>query len=103
MGDIETADMLMEKFCKIVESLCGWSYCTINMHLHLHIKDTIISYGPTHATWCFSFEHYNHLLESTPTNNKSVEAQFMRKFLKTQMVHSLSTTITDRTTTYTKG
>ena len=42
MGDIETADMLMEKFCKIVESLCGWSYCTINMHLHLHIKEPFL-------------------------------------------------------------
>ena len=89
--------MLLENFCKTVESLCGQSYCTINMHLHLHIKDTLLSYGPAHATWCFSFEHYNHLLESVPTNNKSVEGQlFMKKFLKTQMVHSLSSNIADQ-------
>lgn len=94
--DVETADMLLEKFCKTVETLCGRSYCTINMHMHLHIKDTLLNFGPAHATWCFSFERYNHLLESVHTNNKSVEGQFMRRFLKTQMIHSLSINVADQ-------
>ena len=94
--DIETADMLLENFCRTVESLCGRSYCTINMHMHLHIKDNILNFGPAHATWCFSFERFNYLLESVPTNKKSVEAQFMKKFLKTQLIHSLTPDYADQ-------
>lgn len=93
--DVDTADKLLENFCKTVERIYGRDYCTPNMHLHLHIKDTILDFGPAHATWCFSFERYNKLLGSVSTNNKSIEHQFMTRFLKTQMIQSLATSIED--------
>lgn len=36
--DVQTADTLLLMFCKSVSQLCGSEHCTINMHLHLHLK-----------------------------------------------------------------
>ena len=58
-SDIQTADSLLVMFCKKVTDLYGTHYCTPNMHMHLHIKETLLDFGPAHATWCFSFERYN--------------------------------------------
>lgn len=64
--------------------------CTPNLHLHLHVKQCLMDYGPPHAFLCFSFERYNGILGSYHTNTKSIECQFMRKFLMDQAVQSLN-------------
>ena len=64
--------------------------CTPNLHLHLHVKQCLMDYGPPHAFLCFSFERYNGILGSYHTNKKSIECQFMRKFLMDQAVQSLN-------------
>ena len=60
------------------------------MHLHLHLKDCFMDYGPPHAFWCFPFERYNGILGSYSTNKKAIEEQFMRKFCQNQAVHELT-------------
>lgn len=50
------------------------------MHIHAHIKECILDYGPLHGFWLFSFERYNGVLGQTSTNNRSIEFQFMRRF-----------------------
>ena len=55
-ADVDTADKLLENFCKSVETIYECNRCTPNMHLHLHIKRTLLDFGSAHATWCFSFE-----------------------------------------------
>jgi len=62
----------------------------MNLHLHLHLKDCILDYGPPHAFWPFRFERFNSLLESYFSNKKVIEEQIMRKFCKEQAVHDLS-------------
>lgn len=52
------------------------------MHLHCHLYSVLLDYGPVFGFWLFSFERYNGQLGSTLTNNRSVEIQFMRDFLK---------------------
>ena len=52
------------------------------MHLHCHLHSVLLDYGPVFGFWLFSFERYNGQLGSTLTNNRSVEIQFMRDFLK---------------------
>ena len=94
-SDIHTADNLLLMFCRSVEELYGHQYCTPNMHLHLHLKETLLDFGPAHTTWCFSFERYNGILGEMTTNKKGIEVQFMRKFLKSQQVYSLSCGISD--------
>ena len=89
-NDIFTADLLLLNYCKQFEELYGKDQCTMNLHLHLHLKDIMLDFGPSHAFWCFPFERYNGILGSYSTNMKAIEVQFMRKFLTSQSVKSLS-------------
>ena len=50
----------------------------------------MLDFGPSHAFWCFPFERHNGILGSYSTNMKAVEVQFMRKFMTSQSVKSLS-------------
>ena len=79
-----TADEYLVKFCKMFETLYGTEHCTINMHLHLHIKDVVLDYGPVYSFWCFSFERFNGILGNYYTNNLNIESQFMKKFMLQQ-------------------
>ena len=85
-SDIETADMFLLAFCKKYQELYGAGNCSPNMHLHLHLKECLLDYGPPHAFWCFSFERFNGLLGSFHTNQKSIEVQVMRMFINSQLL-----------------
>lgn len=84
--DLSSADLFLLHFCKQVEEIYGWEACTVNMHLHLHLKQCFEDFGPAHSFWCFSFERYNGILRVLP---HSVEAQFMKKFCTEQKIRSL--------------
>ena len=51
------------------------------MHLHGHLKDVSLNYGPVQEFWCFSFERYNGILGKQPTNNCAIEPQLLQQFL----------------------
>ena len=42
--------------------------CIINMHLHCHLRDILLDYGPVQS---FSFERYNGILGDLPTNHRA--------------------------------
>ena len=67
--EIDTADLLLLRFCERVQELYGKSAVTPNMHLHCHLKDIILDFGPVQEFWLFSFERYNGILGNQPTNN----------------------------------
>lgn len=77
------------KFCTEFEKLYGKDKVTPNMHLHMHILDCIVDYGPVYSFWLFSFERYNGILGEYTTNQRAVEVQLMRKFLSDQFVKTL--------------
>ncbi|CAB4011818.1 Hypothetical predicted protein [Paramuricea clavata] len=79
-ADLHIADGLFVKFCTEVETIYGKEAIKPNMHLHCHLKDILIDHGPVLSFWCFSFERYNGILGSIPTNKRSVELQLMRRF-----------------------
>ena len=81
---VATADAYLTQFCKVFLRLYGGKHCTINMHLHLHLNDCILDYGPVYSFWCFSFERFNGILGSYYTNKHNIETQFMKKFLQHQ-------------------
>ena len=56
------------------------------MHLHMHLKQTLLDFGPPHSSWCFAFEHFNGILGSYHTE---IELQIMRKFRQNQAIHGL--------------
>ena len=55
--------------------------CTPNMHLHLHLKNCVLDYGPVYSFWMFAFERFDVILGAYGTNNKNIEVQIMREFL----------------------
>ena len=87
-SDVITADLLLLNFCKKFELLYGKESCTPNLHLHLHLKECLLDYGPSHTFWCFSFERYNSTLGSFHTNRKRAETQIMKKFINAQKLHA---------------
>ena len=60
------------------------------MHLHGHLKECVLDYGPIYNFWCFSFERFNGILSSFKTNNRCVEIQLMRKLLSDHFIASAS-------------
>lgn len=77
------------QFCDGFQKLYGKGKVTPNMHLHTHILDCILDYGPVYSFWLFSFERYNGLLGNYITNQRSPEIQLMRKFIDDQYVKDL--------------
>ena len=60
----------------------GSASITPNMHMHCHLKNVILDYGPIYGLWLFSYERYNGILQHQPTNNRSIEVQVLRRFLQ---------------------
>lgn len=81
MQDAIKADLLFVKFGTHVQRIYGENVITPNMHLHCHIIDCLKDYGSMYGFWCFSYERYNGILGSFPTNKKNVASQLMRRFL----------------------
>lgn len=88
-SDVQTADQYLLHFCRSFKALYGPEACTPNMHLHLHLKESLLDYGPVYAFWHFAFERFNGILGAYSTNNKGIEVQLMRKFLNQQKAKDL--------------
>jgi hypothetical protein len=56
--DLLRADAHLLSFCQKAQAAYGEDFVTPNMHLHLHLKETIEDHGPTAAFWLFSFERF---------------------------------------------
>ena len=87
---VSKADDYLVLFCKTFQRLYGNEPCTPNMHLHMHLKDSFLNFGPIHAFWAFPFERQNGLLGAYHTNNKNIEEQIMLKFLRHQKIKRIS-------------
>lgn len=59
-SDIELGDRHLMEFCRTFEELYGKDLVTPNMHLHGHLKECLLDYGPFHSFWCFSFGLFSH-------------------------------------------
>lgn len=88
-SDVDSADLYLLQFCRKCETLYGQDACTANFHLHLHLKQSFLDFGPSHAFWCFAFERFNGILGSYHTNNRAIELQLMRRFCREQSSRQL--------------
>ncbi len=84
---LEVADRYLQTFLSKFVSLYGPLNCTPNMHLHLHLKDCILDYGPVYSFWCFSFERFNGMLGQYHNNRRNIEVQIMRHFQQNQQLY----------------
>ena len=87
-SNIEQAHQYLKLFCTKFESVNGHEVCTPNMHLHLHLSECLLDYGPLYGFWCYSFERYNGTLGKYPTNQKQIESQLMKKCILDQSLRS---------------
>lgn len=88
--NVKLGDALLLQFCRRTEQLFGKECITPNMHLHCHLSECMMDYGPLHSFWCFAFERYNGILGSMPNNNRSIESQLMQRFLTENQALSYS-------------
>ena len=51
--ECQEADQKLMRFCVMFEALCGKEKCTPNMHLHGHLQDCILDYGPVSHSGAF--------------------------------------------------
>ena len=84
--DVVLAHELIRQFCMLFEKLYGKHKVTPNMHLHCHLKECILDYGPIYSFWLFAFERYNGILGNMPTNKKNIEQQIMKRFCRDSFV-----------------
>lgn len=84
---LEVADGYLQTFLSKFVELFGPLHCTPNMHLHLHLKECMLDYGPVYSFWCFSFERFNGILGTFNNNNRTIEVQIMRQFQQSQQLH----------------
>lgn len=85
--DVDSGHSLLKRFCIEFCKKYGWKHCTPNMHLHLHLRQCMLDYGPVYSFWCFSFERYNGVLGNYHTNNHDVGVQIMKKFQSDAIVN----------------
>ena len=75
LNELQRADELLIEFCSTFEALYGKQYYTINLHLHGHLRDCILDYGPVYLFWIFSFERLKGVLGSYHTNCHDISLQ----------------------------
>ena len=80
LQELNVADELLMDFCDTFEQLYGKPAYTINLHLHGHIRDCVLDFGPVYAFWLFAFERLNGVLGSYHTNCRDISLQLMRRF-----------------------
>ena len=89
--NLQLASILLLKFCQRCERQYGEEVISPSMHMMCHLHECVLEYGPLHEFWLFPFERFNGVLGQIPNNNKSIEVQIMKRFLKDQYMSSTST------------
>ena len=82
-GNVTKLDYHLISFCKKFQETFGAAACTPNLHLHGHLKECMLDFGPSSSFWLFAFERLNGILGSVSTNHQAMEIQLMRKFIYT--------------------
>ena len=69
----------------------------VNMHLHGHLKQCVLDFGPVYSFWLFSFERMNGILGAYHTNCRDIPLQVMRRFLASEFynIHNWPTQFKD--------
>ena len=86
LQEVDKADALLMEFCERFAVLYnGKENYTINLHLHGHLKDCILDFGPVYSFWLFAFERLNGILGSYQTNCHDISLQLMRHFMSSTL------------------
>ncbi|CAG8843139.1 30857_t:CDS:2, partial [Racocetra persica] len=75
-AEIEAGHTAMIAFLQYAEHIYGKNFCSPNMHLHKHLQECMIDYGPWYSFWCFAYEQ----LGSFPNSNRNMELEVLENF-----------------------
>ena len=87
-AEINLVNAFLLQLCCRVERLYGKEEITPNMHLHCHLKESLLDYGLVHNFWLFPYERYNGILENYPSSHHVFE--IMQSFVKEFQLYSSS-------------
>ncbi|OAD65368.1 hypothetical protein PHYBLDRAFT_176278 [Phycomyces blakesleeanus NRRL 1555(-)] len=68
MAHLDEAHQSLEASCRECEKLYKAPFLSPNMHLHLHLQETVLNFGPVYGYWLFSFKRCNATSTSTATS-----------------------------------
>lgn len=87
LDDLDIAHKKLLTFGATTSSLYNRNKVTPNMHLHGHLKQCILDFGPVYAFWLYSFERFNGVMKNININHKTgFETTYMNAFV--QAVHA---------------
>ena len=79
-NQISYCSQLLNKFCAQFSTLYGERYMFINVHLLLHLPDTVRELGPLWVYSCFHFEGQNGILRNLIHGTQKVDVQLIRSY-----------------------
>ncbi|EIE85335.1 hypothetical protein RO3G_10045 [Rhizopus delemar RA 99-880] len=84
--EIHAAHSLFKTFGKTCARLYGKESITPNMHMHMHLKECFLDFGPSYAFWLYGFERLNgDVKKSTSTTRQALKPHMLL------CLHKLST------------
>lgn len=86
ISELERADLLFHRFVYETENLYGVKAMTYNLHLLLHISESVANWGPLWTNSTFSFESQNYYLLKAIKSSNGVTQQLVRHV---NIVHSM--------------
>lgn len=89
--DVAKSHELLVQFGKGIERRYGSGSVTPNMHMHTHLVECIVDFGPIYSFWLFAFERFNGILGAYHRNNKNIEQQMFKRFELVQKIRSVET------------
>ena len=78
------------KFCHDFQNLYGYRYMSANVHLLLHLPDTVKELGPLWAYSCFHFEGLNGILKGLVRGTHQIDKQLTTSFSYLQHLPALA-------------
>lgn len=80
-NDLDKCEKIIRKFVKKFENLYGEKYMVYNVHLLMHLIDSVRNFGPA---WCyalFPYENFNGILKSFVKGPREPIVQINIKYL----------------------
>ncbi|KAE8744268.1 hypothetical protein FOCC_FOCC009083 [Frankliniella occidentalis] len=91
--NILKAERLLKEFVRDFEGLYHLKYCSINIHLLLHLADCVRHLGPLWVFTCFPLENLNGLIVGNIHGKTSVDSQVCNTFWQVVCQHQFLSTV----------
>ncbi|CAG8490466.1 2356_t:CDS:2 [Cetraspora pellucida] len=93
ISEIEKAHEFIYQFCIAIEKIFGVEFITLNMHMHIHLKECLLDYGPVYEIWCFAYERMNDKLLVIPTSNRDITIEVMAVIYEEITINIVASTL----------